>query len=59
MKRSTKKYRLFTVFITTSVMRSGNNATLNVNNPNLANGMYMVKVKTSEQEKTIKLIIKK
>ena len=41
------------------VMRSGNNATLNVNNPNLANGMYMVKVKTSEQEKTIKLIIRK
>ena len=41
------------------VMRNGNNASLNVNNYNLAGGLYLVKVKTSEQEKTIKLIIKK
>ena len=41
------------------VMRSGNNASLNVNNPNLASGLYLVKVKTSQQEKTIKLMIKK
>ncbi|MEC5158035.1 hypothetical protein RCH13_001952 [Chryseobacterium sp. MP_3.2] len=41
------------------VARNGNKATLNVNNYNLSGGLYLVKVKTSTTEKTIKLIIKK
>ena len=41
------------------VVRNGKNASLNVSNYSLAGGLYLVKVKTSQQEKTIKLIIKK
>ena len=41
------------------VVRNNNKASLHVNNSNLAAGLYLVKVKTSTQEKTIKLIIRK
>ena len=41
------------------VVRNGSNASLNVSENRLAGGLYLVKVKTSKQEKTIKLIIKK
>ena len=41
------------------VVRNGSNASLNVSENRLAGGVYLVKVKTSKQEKTIKLIIKK
>ena len=41
------------------VVRNNNKASLHVNNFNLAAGLYLVKVKTSTQEKTIKLIIRK
>ncbi|WP_226065731.1 T9SS type A sorting domain-containing protein [Kaistella polysaccharea] len=41
------------------VTRNGNKASLNVSNGNLVGGLYLVKVKTSTTEKTIKLIIKK